>query len=146
VTTGIGNGTAVGAGHEVVDHTSELTVRVRAPDFPGLLSEATRAFGELVPAESRRGSSDQTREFDVTGVDRAAVLVEWLNEMAYLCEVDQWLPVEIESAEEREGGVRVRATGISLLRPFVGVKAATLHGAQVTEVPQGLSAEVTLDL
>jgi SHS2 domain-containing protein len=140
------NGTGVGAGHEVVDHTSELTLRVRAPGFPALLSEATRAFGELVPAGIRRGSSDQAREFDVAGVDRAAVLVEWLNEMVYLCEVDQWLPVEIESAEERGGGVRVRATGISLLRPFVGVKAATLHGARVADVPHGLSAEGTLDL
>jgi SHS2 domain-containing protein len=40
----------------------------------------------------------------------------------------------------------VRARGHALSEPFVLVKAATLHGAKVDDGPDGLVAEVTLDI
>ncbi len=134
------------ARHEMVDHVSELTLRIRAPSFPELLSEATRAFGELVPPTMRGRRLRERRDFEVGGIDRASLLVQWLNEMVYLCEVEQWLPAVVEEVRERGETVWLRASGVSLTRPFVLVKAATLHGARVSEDSEGLTAEVTLDI
>ena len=130
----------------MVDHTSEITLRLRAPTFVDLIAEATRAFAELVPASMREHVTDERREFQVGGVDRAATLVEWLNEVVYLCDVDRWLPVELEVIAENAAGLRIRSKGVVLTEPFVLVKAATLHHASVTEGPQGLVGEVTLDV
>lgn len=140
------DGAEARVGHEVVDHTSEITLRLHAPTFVGLVEEATRAFGELVPMAVRRQVAPEMREFEVEGVDRTAVLVHWLNEIVYLCEAEQWLPVEIDEVTERDRVLHIRASGASLARPFVLVKAATLHRARIEEQTGGLSVEVTLDV
>jgi len=131
--------------HQWVDHTSEVTMRVRAPDFPSLVGEATRAFAELVPDSLRRGSAHVRRGFHIPASDRVASLVGWLNEIVYLCEADRWLPLDVEAVED-ESGLHVQATGTPLSRPFVLVKAATLHGAAVRRAESGLEGEVTLDV
>ena len=132
--------------HELVDHTSEVTMRLRAPTFDALVSEATRAFAELVPMAIRSPTRVASREFRVKGLDRAAGLVEWLNEMVYLCEVEQWLPMDAELLGAEHGELHIRAAGMALTAPFVLVKAATLHRAVVRETPSGLEGEVTLDV
>lgn len=134
------------AGHELIDHTSEVTIRLRAPTFGVLVSEATRAFGEFVPPAIRSPTLDASREFRVKALDRAAGLVEWLNEMVYLCEAEQWLPVDAELLSMENGELRIRAAGVALSAPFVLVKAATLHRANVRESASGLVGEVTLDV
>jgi SHS2 domain-containing protein len=139
-------GPAEWAGHELVDHTSEVTIRLRAPTFPTLVAEATRAFAELVPPETKRTDDGAWREFTVEAHDRAAGLVEWLNEIVYLCEVEQWLPVDAEVSGGEGDELRIRARGVRLEAPFVLVKAATLHNAKVQEAGQGFEGEVTLDV
>jgi SHS2 domain-containing protein len=133
-------------GHEYVDHTSEITLRVNAPTFQELVAEATRGFAELVPASMRGAVGTERREFRIRGADRAASLVEWLNELVYLCEVEQWLPVDLTVADEDGSELLIRARGVDLARPWVLVKAATLHNVSVTQGPRGLVAEVTLDV
>jgi SHS2 domain-containing protein len=132
--------------HELVDHTSELTIRLRAPTFPALVEEATRAFGELVPQATLGEVDAEWRTFQVGGADPAASLVGWLNELVYLTEIEQWLPVDVEVHGDGRTPLRVRARGRALTRPFVLVKAATLHGAVVDPSGDGLEAEVTLDV
>ena len=135
-----------GASHELVDHTSEVTVRLRAPDFAELLAEATRAFVGLVP-DALRGAADvRWRDIQLRAVGVPAQLVEWLNEMVYSCEAELWLPTEVEVVRHGDAGVHVRARGVELNAPFVLVKAATLHNATVREGRDGLEGEVTLDI
>jgi len=135
------------AGHELVDHTSEVTLRLWAPTFPALVAEATRAFADLVPSDRRSADEEPAwRELSVEARDRAAGLVGWLNEIIYLCEVEQWLPVDADVTESDSGRLRVRARGVRLEMPFVLVKAATLHNATVREGGRGVEGEVTLDV
>jgi SHS2 domain-containing protein len=134
------------ASHEFVDHTSEITLRLRAPSFASLMAEAARAYAELVPTWIARASSREQREFRLAVDDRVATLVEWLNELVYLAEVELWIPVDAEVETRRGGELRIRAAGEALADPFVLVKAATLHRARVHEGPDGVEAEVTLDV
>jgi SHS2 domain-containing protein len=110
------------------------------------VAEATRAFAELVPPETKRTDDGAWREFRVQARDRAACLVEWLNEIVYLCEVEQWLPVDAEVSSGEGDQLRIRARGVWLEAPFVLVKAATLHNATVQKAGQGFEGEVTLDV
>jgi len=133
-------------GHEFIDHTSEITLRVDAPTFPGLVEEATAGLGTLVPTALRGSATAGSRHFLIEGTDRTAALVDWLNEIVYLCEAEQWLPVDPSVRETDGGGLSVRTRGVDLTEPWVAVKAATLHRAVVEEGPEGWSAEVTLDV
>jgi SHS2 domain-containing protein len=129
-----------------LDHTSELVLRLRAASFPGLIREAAAAFASLVPERMLGPSGDKIRHLAIDAPDRAATLVEWLNELVYLAEVEAWLPTDVEVESEGEAGVRIRARGRGLREAFVLVKAATLHGAEVREGSEGLGVEVTLDV
>lgn len=183
-----------GAGHRFLDHTSEIVLGLSAPDLPTLLEEGARAFrdlasrgGDLAPAPSGtaraepggRGASPspgEAREFVLEGPDPGSMLVQWLNELAFLGETEAWLPTVVESLEALDGDVagegggarrgppqegegsgaatgtaqaprhRVRARGVRLTHPFVLVKAATLHNLVYREGPDGIEAEVTLDI
>jgi SHS2 domain-containing protein len=140
-----------GSGHTWLDHTSEISVRLHAPSFPGLIAEGARAFSELVPEHLGSVEAPEWREFTLEGGDRAGSLVDWLNELVFQAEVERWVPAELSVREGpreagRDGIVHVRARGRTLERPFVLVKAATLHGVQLRSTPRGLEAEVTLDI
>lgn len=168
--------------HQILDHTSEMILRLTAPDFRALLEEAAVAFRELMP----RGASpaeapgwdeaDGWRVVPLHGRDPGTLLVDWLNELAFLAETEPWIPTVVESVEALDGDaagegggardgppqegeasgavpgtaqaprLRVRARGIRLPRPFVLVKAATLHNLVYREGPDGIEAEVTLDV
>ena len=138
-----GRGTA---SHELVDHTSEVTLRIRAPDYSEVIAEATAALAELVPGALRGPRDEQVRELLIQAPDRVAGLVEWLNEVVYLCDAEQWLPTEVDVMGARDGELHIRAKGEALIAPFVLVKAATLHGAFVRQSADGLEAEITLDI
>lgn len=149
------------SGHQFLDHTSEIVVRLHAASFPELIAEAARAFAGLVPADAVGRDAPDARELTLEGSDPAAMLVDWMNELVFLAEAERWIPSEISVMEERDGTtgpdsatdggsptsvVRVRARGRILEQPFVFVKAATLHGVEVRRGPNGIEADVTLDV
>jgi SHS2 domain-containing protein len=135
--------------YDFLDHTSELIVRLRAGSFPDLVVEAGRAMAELIFRGEERGSgmgADEWREIQVSGSERGAMLVEWMNELIYLAETQHWAPVDLDVVEVAPQKMRIRARGVSFDEPFALVKAATLHGLFVREGPDGVEAEVTLDV
>ncbi len=133
-------------GYQLVDHTSEVTLRLRAPTFSELVIQAARAFLALVPDQIRGEVLDGRREVDLDEADPTATLVAWLNEMVFHDEAEAWIPVEPEVEEVGESGIRVRAKAMGLKEPFVLVKAATFHDARIREVEGLLQIEVTLDI
>lgn len=139
------------SGHVFLDHTSEIVVRLHAPSFAVLVEEAGRAFADLVPAYLAGQASPDVREFTLEGRDAAATLVNWMNELVFLAEVERWVPSELsarvdENTTEPGRALRIQARGRVLERPFVLVKAATLHGVELRSGRDGIEAEVTLDV
>jgi SHS2 domain-containing protein len=136
----------VQASHEIVDHASEVRLRIRAASMSELLAEAGRALAEVQLRESGGGPAPEWRDIEVSASDRAALLAEWLNELIFLGETEAWVPVQFQVARATETSAKVRASGISLERAPGLVKAATLHGLRVDEIPGGLEGEVILDV
>lgn len=133
-------------GFEILDHTSEITLRLWALDFPGLVAQATDGFLSLVPRQCRGEIGDGAESFEIDGGDAAATLVDWINELVFHAEAESWLPVEAAVEPVGASGARIRARRMELSRPFVLVKAATLFDAEVQGVDGGLEVEVTLDI
>lgn len=134
------------ASHRFVDHTSEIGLRVRAATFPEMLAEAGRGLARLLLRERPAEAAGEAREIEVSSHDREALLVDWLNELLFEAEVRLWVALEFEVLEASDTHIRARARGAQVELPPSIVKAATFHGLQVVETPEGFEAEVILDV
>ena len=136
------------AWHRFLDHTSEITLHVGAADWPGLLAEAGRGLAVLLlrGAAPAPGSDNDWRPLEVSSHDRESLLVDWLNEIIFVAETGLWIPVEIEIEDVSEIHLKARARGVAVEEPPSLVKAATFHDLHVRDLPDGLDAEVILDV
>ena len=131
--------------HDIADHTSEVQVRLRAGTLADLLAEAGRALAEIQLRGVGAPADGEWRRVEITASDPEGLLADWLNELIYLAETERWVPTEFELATAGRA-LTGRARGATLERAAGLVKAATMHGLRVTEVPGGLAAEVILDV
>jgi SHS2 domain-containing protein len=134
------------AWHRFLDHTSEITLHVGAADWPGLLAEAGRGLAELLLRGAAPEADGDWRPLEVSSHDREALLVDWLNEILYVAETALWVAQEIEIQESSDTHLKARARGVTVEAPPSLVKAATFHDLHVRDLPEGLEAEVILDV
>jgi SHS2 domain-containing protein len=139
-------GDRLGPSHEVLDHTSEVRLRVRAGTMSELLAEAGRALAALQLGGSGGPATGPWREIEVSSPDPAALLADWLNELVFLAETEHWVATEFDIDPTEGRSVRARVRGVEVERVPGLVKAATLHGLRLEEVPGGVEGEVILDV
>jgi SHS2 domain-containing protein len=126
-----------------VEHTAELELHIEAETPRAVFDEALAAFSELV-------SDGETREPVVhdlwlTAPDRAALLVQWLDELIYLAETADFVPRKVLSLDLGRQELRARVEGVSgSPRPLV--KAVTYHGLELARREGGWRARVVLDV
>lgn len=132
--------------HEIVDHTSEVHLRFRAGSLDELLAEAGRVLATIQLGGTAGPATGPWRQVEVSSPDRASLLTDWLNELVFLAETERWVATEfgIEPTDGRSVQARVR--GVEVERVPGLVKAATLHGLRLEDVPGGMEGEVILDV
>ncbi|HEX2449973.1 MAG TPA: archease [Gemmatimonadales bacterium] len=132
--------------HELIDHISELRLRLRAGSLAGLLAEAGHALAELQLRGAEQTAPAGSKRLQVTAPDRDRLLVDWLNELIYLAEAERWVATEFEIERVTTQSLEVRASGVEVPLPRGLVKAATMHGLRVHDVDGRVEAEVILDV
>jgi SHS2 domain-containing protein len=131
---------------EFVEHPGEVRLHLRAATLGELAVVAGRALAELELACSPGPGQGPWREVVVAGRDRDAVLVHWLNELIYLAETERWVGVEFSVSRATETELRMRVRGVAVDEAPARVKAATFHGLQISAAPDGVEADVVLDV
>lgn len=126
-----------------VDHTAELELRIDAASQEALLADALDAFAELVGRDAE--GAPARHEVLVVADDPAARLVEWLEELVFLAETEDFVPERLASVELAGGELRAAVDG-RRGRPAHLVKAVTYHGLAVEERADGWHAKVVLDV
>jgi SHS2 domain-containing protein len=135
------------ASHAFEEHVGEVEMTIAAATLPELFAEAGRALAELqlgsVPAPPPDGPRVAVQ---VRAPDRAALLVEWLNELVFRTDVHHavFTAFDVQRAEAHEVVAEIRGVPEPALRGEV--KAATLHEARVEEGSDGFTAHVVLDV
>ena len=99
----------------------------------------------VVDITGARHGSDR-REIVLEGDSRDVVLADWLNELVYLADAEQFVPDALAELELHAGGLRANVRGhLGLPTPLV--KAASLHGLEYGRAPGGgWQARVVLDV
>ncbi|MBZ5683400.1 MAG: archease [Acidobacteriia bacterium] len=132
-------------GFEEIDHTADRAFRVTGRDMVALLKNATRAMQALdgLPPPTEASA---TREIEVEGIDRETLLVNWLNEILFLEQAHRLVCTDFQIFECKNHHVRGRVETSEAEHRLTHIKAVTFHNLTVREIPEGLEAEIVVDV
>jgi SHS2 domain-containing protein len=126
-----------------VEHTGELEVEIVAPDEAAVFEEGFEAMSELLATETR--GETRARTIELAGRDRAALLADWLAEIAILGETEGLVPERVSDLELDADSLRATVEGREGAPPHL-VKGATYHRLAFEPSDRGWFARVVLDV
>jgi SHS2 domain-containing protein len=126
-----------------VEHTGELEVELEADSERGLFEAGFEAARELLA-----GTETNTRlelAVELANGDRAALLADWLGELAFLAETRGLVPARLASLELGPDRLRASVEGSAGDPPHL-VKGATYHRLRFELADGRWLARVVLDV
>jgi SHS2 domain-containing protein len=128
-----------------IDHTADRAFHVRGRDLAELFTNAALALAAVQAATGDKASIT-AREIEVTGIDREALFVNWLNEILYFQEKyrETYSRFEVLSISEQQ--LRARLHGVPLVTARTLIKAVTFHGLELRHSDRGWEATVVVDV
>ncbi|HEX2233955.1 MAG TPA: archease [Thermoleophilaceae bacterium] len=134
--------------HRWVEHTGELELEISASDERAVFAEGFAAMRELLAGDGdseSAGAEPVTRAIELAGSDRAALLADWLAELAVLGETEGLVPEGLRDLELDAEGLRATIEGRTG-SPSHLVKGATYHRLAFEPSADGWFARVVLDV
>jgi len=131
--------------YKEIEHAADRAFRVRGLDLAELFTNAALALA-AVQAATGDEASITAREIEVTGIDREALFVNWLNEILYFQEKyrETYSRFEVLSISEQQ--LRARLHGVPLVTARTLIKAVTFHGLELRHSDRGWEATVVVDV
>jgi SHS2 domain-containing protein len=126
-----------------IEHTAEVELHVEAETREQVFVDALAAFAELVARENEGERAEHSIAVDAQ--DDATLLAEWLGELVFLAETEDFVPerlARLELADSRLTAVVSGRRG----RPAHLVKAVTYHGLELGSSEGVWKARVVLDV
>jgi len=135
--------------YELIEHTADVGVRVRAPSPGELFANAAYAMFDLIGnIESARPQTGCS--VAVEAADYEELLVNWLTELLFLFETERLLLCEfdVEEIDARHLRAKVRGEKYDPDRHELetDIKAVTYFGLHVAQHQEGWSAAVVFDI
>jgi len=127
-----------------IEHTAELELEIKAPTQPAVYEDALAAYAELVGDEESHDA--ERRTIEITAEDRETLLAEWLDELVYLSDAQQFVPEHLTDLRLEGDSLRATVRG-HRGDPTPLVKAVTRH--RLSFEPDGRGgwgARVVLDV
>ncbi len=130
--------------YELIDHTGDMGVAVRAPALEGIYAEAARALFDILVDAGAPGPAEP-EDFPVPPDSPEEGLREFLAELLYRFSAERTIYVSFAAGNGKVTAGRV---------PFdparhalrTEVKAVTWHGLRVTREADGWTARVIFDV
>jgi SHS2 domain-containing protein len=135
--------------YEIIDHTADLGIIVKAPDVGGLFSNAARAMTELM-VKGDPGEKRSVREIFLDAEDYPDLMVRWLGEVLYLLDGEKLITDTVEikalSATRLEARLSMAAFRPERHRILREIKAVTYHGISVEREDDLWEARIIFDI
>lgn len=132
------------ARYEEIDHTADWAFRAFGADLKQLFENAAYALFALEGALDAQ--STLTREVRAEGVDREALLVNWLNELLFLQETkhETYQRFEITALTETELAATIHGARAQPTTKLI--KAVTYHDLKIVQTEKGWQATLVVDV
>jgi SHS2 domain-containing protein len=134
---------------EILEHPSDIGVLARAPTrSEALIAVSTGVMGIIVNPEPFKATEE--RWFRAPGMDDAAKVVNWLNEILFFFDTEGLVFTDftIDSWTEQEIVGRARGDFYNAAKHEfrTAIKAATFHQFESHAIPEGWEIRVFLDV
>jgi len=135
--------------YEVLDHTADLRIRVRASDLPSLFENAGHALFDII-ADINTVQPARRRRLSIQGADLEELMVNWLSELHYHFEVHGLLlrRFTVLSLDDRSLSAEVQGEAYDPDRhPLkTDIKAVTYHQLEIAQVGGEWQAVIIFDI
>jgi SHS2 domain-containing protein len=128
-----------------LEHGGEVEIELESASEAGLFEAALGSFAELSGTGGADATDSASHEVDLAASDDALLLVDWLSELVFLAEVEQFIPERVAALELANGRLRATVMGYRG-RPRQLVKAITLNGLSVEQKGGSWHGHVVLDV
>jgi SHS2 domain-containing protein len=131
-------------GFEEIPHTADWSVRVWAPDLPGLLSESARAMNTLAGVVTA-AQPRLERSLQLAAPDGESLLVGLLSELIYLQELEH-LAFSDFSISLQGANAAIDMHGFPITSLDKAIKAVTWHNLRIEHTARGLEVVIVFDV
>ena len=135
--------------YEVLDHTADLRIRVRASDLPSLFENAGHALFDII-ADVNTVQPARRRRLSIQGADLEELMVNWLSELHYHFEVHGLLLRRFSVLSLDDRSLRAQVQGEAYdpdrHRLKTDIKAVTYHQLEIAQVGGEWQAAIVFDI
>ena len=135
-------------GFEIIDHTADVAIAAYGADMKKAFSNAAVGMFSIM-TDIKKVNETVARDVEVTADELKDLLVSWLNELLFICEVEKTLFKRFEISELNETRMLAKCYGekINLKRHKfkAEIKAATYHMLEIEE-GNGVRVQVLFDI
>jgi len=135
------------AAFEEVEHTADLSLRVRGADLRELFVHAAQGMCHLMQCQRTPQSAPICREVVLAASDLETLLVDWLGELLYLSETNRCCFDRYDISRLEATQIRAQVHGLNHCPAARGIKAVTYSGLEVARNAQGMwECVITFDV
>jgi SHS2 domain-containing protein len=135
-------------GFEIIDHTADIAIAAYGIDMKKAFANAALGMFSIM-TDIRKVNETDVHDVEVTAEDTKDLLVSWLNELLFMCEVEKMLFRRFEISELNETKIVAKCYGEKIdtkrHRIKTEIKAATYHMLKIEE-ENGTRVQVLFDI
>lgn len=138
--------TEPGAGYEEISHTADLSLRAWGKNLDELFVRAACGMTALMTDAADEATPSLSRSLSIRAMDAESLLVEWLNELAYLAESEGAVFQRFSITHISETGLKAVVEGRLSGNLKRTIKAVTYHNLEIIKTDRGVEATVVFDV
>jgi SHS2 domain-containing protein len=131
-------------GFEEINHTADLALRVWGEDYKSLLTQAAKGLYHLLILKTKQNSMI-INSFSVEEASQESMLVDFLNELLFLCDDCKQCFSSFIFIDEVYG-LRITGEGKKVISIERNIKAVTFHDLDIRVCKTGLETTITFDV
>ena len=135
--------------YQIVDHTADLGIIVKAHSLKDLFINAAKAMIDLMIQGDARGKTE-IREIVIEGRDYPDLMVRWLGEILYLFYGENLIGSSIEITSLSRNRIQSRIEFVEFVPEYYEIlseiKAVTYHRISVEKIGNAWKAMVIFDV
>jgi len=137
--------------YKFFDHTADIGVEATGRTRKVLFVNAAQAlFDVMIENKSGTASEKKSKTITVEGKDIADLLINFLRELLYLFNGEQFVVNHCEMLELRDRNIKARLTGEAFNSKThsikTEIKAVTYSGAKVEKIKTGWKVRIIFDV
>lgn len=141
---------------EVLSHTADLKIRVYGKTLSELFEHACVAMFAAVGFQSDFCTKEngtfvcspvpQEHDIQITAMNKEMLLVDFLSEALYLCDVHNEAYVAVTMKRFSETSLHALVHGVKIKRFDLEIKAVTYHDLNFRKTADGWSVDIVFDI